>query len=487
MTIKKKKACWLFPTNTNNLRMILAQGLLTSPEGFSKYYQDILVDYDGYLSLFNHQIPPDSLRKAVSEADHLTPCLLELDLSKLSGQGWALINNETKEVDITSALTSDDDVKQLLIPLPVPLSCISKIIFKTKADNDEFEKEAKIRSNVLLGKVKLSSTKAEQKLFECSDTASTEVVSKIQLKTTETPKIKPNYSDIYAYGGVLSLLFYNAKNGALSHNFFASFSRKSLPPVVSDSKEQAIPQFIYEYFHGEIDKTRPENMILKGIVSSCIEPGSFKELLINFLCKGDWDEKTGKRAKELADKLDEYDTSNSRSTSEWFKSAQSDIEKLLLMLFTRGDSESFTDFNNPKINFSEREHLIFTIFFGARDGFIRVPAFIRKYRGLQTYISNQMAAYAHAKMKSKTIFEEIGAPKTVWQFVDKGLSNANTKLLGIESCVQTTMSAKAGFKNKQGLNVYEGFQEPKYKVVNEEFFELISTKKITDTEYNKLK
>ena len=103
MVAKKNKAHWLFPTNTNNLRMILAQGLLASPEGFSKYYQDILVDYDGYLPLFNHQVSSSSLEKAVSEAEYLVPCLLEFDLSKLSGQVNALINDEIKEVDLRAS------------------------------------------------------------------------------------------------------------------------------------------------------------------------------------------------------------------------------------------------------------------------------------------------------------------------------------------------------------------------------------------------
>ncbi len=486
MAPQKKKAHWLFPTNTNNLRMILAQGLLASPEGFSKYYQDILVDYDGYLPLFNHQVSASSLEKAVSEAEYLVPCLLEFDLSKLSGQVNALINGEIKEVDLSSDLSVlNGDIEQILIPLPIHLECISKIIFKTKDDLNGFVKDADIKSNVILNKTNLSSTKAESKLFETTDTDILLEPSNIQLTKIEALKNKPNYPAAYAYGGMLSLLFYHAKNGALSHGFFDDCSR-SVTPQANDPKEQAIPQFIHEYFHGDIDETRPGNKILKGIVSTCIESDDFKNSLINFFRDSDWDEKASKRSNELADKLDGYTSNSSRSTSEWFNSAKSGIEKVLLMLFTREDSASLIDFNNPKINFTEREHLLFAMFFGIRDGFIKVPAFIREYNGLQAYISNQMASYVHEKMDSKITFKVIKPPKTVWQFVDKNLSKSNTNQLGLKSCVRTIMP-KVDFENKKGVNIYAGYYEPTYKVVNEDYFEKISNTRVTETDYNKLK
>lgn len=488
MAVNKKKARWLFPTNTNNLRMILAQGLLSSPDGFSKYYQDALFDYDGYLPLFNHRISAAALEKAVSEADHLVPCLIEFNLSNLSGSVNVLSNGETKAVDLGSNLSlMEGDIEQLQIPLPMPLGCISKVIFKTKDDIEAFKQDAEIRSNVLLNKIKLSSTNAELKLFETTDTDTLLTINNTSSFEIETPKIKPDYSAVFAYGGLLSLLFYYAKNGALSHSFFESFSRNVIPQS-NDLKEQTITQFIYEYFHDDIDETRPENKILKGIVSSCIESNDFKNSLIDFLRDSDWnDEKAEKRSSELADKLHDYVSNSSRSTSEWFDSAKSDIEKVLLMLFTREDSDSLIDFHNPKINFTEREYLLFAMFFGIRDSFIKTPAFIREYNGLQEYISNQMATYAHNTMGSNIVFNEINPPKTIWQFVDKNLSKSNVKLLGIEPCIQTIMSTRNGFKHEKGMNIYTGYLEPKFKIINEGYFQVISIKKVVNTEYNRLK
>jgi len=40
---------WFLPTNTNNLSMILSQGLISEPTGCKKYYKDILNKYPGYI------------------------------------------------------------------------------------------------------------------------------------------------------------------------------------------------------------------------------------------------------------------------------------------------------------------------------------------------------------------------------------------------------------------------------------------------------
>lgn len=485
MVARNKKPRWLFPTSTNNLRMILAQGLLTSPRGFSKYYQDILEDYDGYLPLFNHQIPADSLAKATCEADHLIPCVLEFDLTGISGQITATKKGEIIKIQLESVSTEITGIEKLLIPLPIPLGCISKVIFKNQVQVEDFKKDADIRSNVIVNKLKLQSTKADSKLFEA-----TSAEPSLELNHTETdkpylPVTKPDYPATYAYGGMLSLLFYHAKNGELSSRFFDDFSQKKIPEI-NDSKTQLIPQLINEYFHGDIDESKPGNKMLKGIVAACITQNDFKNTVIDFLRNSNWDEESERRSRELADKLHDYASNSSRPVSDWFDSAKSDIEKVLLMLFTREDSKSLIDYHNPNISFSEREYVFFSLFFGIRDSFIKVPTFLRQYNGLQSYLSYKMADYAHQKMGALITFKEIKPPLTIWQFVDKKLSKSTVRLLGLQSCVQTIMS-KADFQHVKGKSIYAGYLEPVYEVVSDNYFKKISTEVVTDIDYNKLK
>lgn len=111
---------------------------------------------------------------------------------------------------------------------------------------------------------------------------------------------------------------------------------------------------------------------------------------------------------------------------------------------------------------------------------------IREYTGLQLYISYKMAEYAHKKVNSSLRFKENLPPKTVWQFVNKNLSKSITKLLSLESCVETIIP-KAAFKHEKGKNIYSGYFEPTYKVVMEEYYKTISSRVIKDAEYNKLK
>ena len=484
MVSRNKKPRWLFPTSTNNLRMILAQGLLTSPSGFSKYYQDILEDYDGYLPLFNHQIPADSLARATCEADYLIPCLLEFNLSCISGQIKAIKNGKiiTIQLESVSEITG---IEELLIPLPIPLGCISKVIFKNEAYVEDFKKEADIRSNVIFNQLNLQSTKADSKLFEATSSKPLLELKNTEDDQSDLPVAKPDYPATYAYGGMLSLLYYHAKNGELSSRFFDAFSQERIPESI-DSKAQLIPQFIHEYFHGGIDESKSGNKMLIGIVSACLTQDDFKNTLVNFLRNSNWDEESERRSRELADKLHDYASNSTRPVSDWFDSAKSDIEKVLLMLFTREDSNSLIDYHNASISFSELEHVFFSLFFGIRDGFIKVPTFLRQYNGLQPYIFYKMAAYAHKKMGSPITFKEIKPPLTVWQFVDKKLSKSIVRLLGLESCVQTIIS-KADFQHVNGKNIYAGYFEPVYKVVSESYFKKISTVVVTDIDYNKLK
>lgn len=487
---RMKKARWLFATSTNNLRMILAQGLMISPPGFGKYYQDSLNDYDGYLPLFNHQVPAESLAKAISEVDHLTPCLLEFDLAGVSGQVTAIIKGVRNEIlleSITENIVAD--IEQIFIPLPLPLGCISKVIFKNNEDIEVFKNDAGIRSNVVLNKLKLQSTKVDSRLFEASNMESSLELNDTEVdKIYELPPIKADYPMIYAYGGILALLFYSAKNGVLSHRLFDDISQQKIAET-NDSKEQLIPNFVHQYFHGGIDESQSGNKILKGIADACIShrgQNDFKNTVIGFLRNSSWDKESEKRSGQLAEKLQGYVSNSSASVSEWFDSAKSDIEKVLLMLFTRDDSDSFIDYSNPKIHFSERENLFFVLFFGIRDGFIKLPEFLRKYNGLQTYTSFKMADYAHKKMASNISFKEIKPPLSVWQFVDKKLSKSVVKILKLESCVQTIMP-KADFQNIKGVNIYTGYFEPTYKVLNKNYFNIVSTRKISDADYNKLK
>ena len=122
-----KKNRWFLPTNADNLKMMVAQGLISSPDGFSpnKYYKDELENYPGFIPVFKNSIPKDTLELIISEQENMTACLIEIDLVKIT-QGSAK-NQNYEAVDIS--INAHDDLLLLLAPLP--LSCIKQIIFKS--------------------------------------------------------------------------------------------------------------------------------------------------------------------------------------------------------------------------------------------------------------------------------------------------------------------------------------------------------------------
>ena len=133
----KKKNRWLFPTNTNNLRMILAQGLLTSPEGFKKYYADALDFQPGWIPIYRNKIPRNALEKAVSERENLTPCIIEVKIHGIIGIGKTYLDGEWIDVQMDGLDATPLDFLYVLAPLP--LSCFLKLLFKDNEDQKQFE------------------------------------------------------------------------------------------------------------------------------------------------------------------------------------------------------------------------------------------------------------------------------------------------------------------------------------------------------------
>jgi len=494
---KNIKIRWFFPTNTNNLRVIMAQGLIASPEGFSKYYKDILEDCNGFLPVFKNRVPSEHLAKAISEMNNMTPCLLELDLAGMNGQVKAFMQEE-KYIDmLLENVTADsvDSIDHILIPLPLPLGIIKSVVFKNKAQVAGFEKDVKTRSDIFLMDVKLQSAAVNLKLFQ-DPPKEPSIGIKDETKkdsnampSTATHFTKNDYKLAYAYGGMLSLLFYYAKNGEASHDVFASFVKA--PNMSGNGLEKhRIHHLVYKYFHNCIDKSKAENKMIIGIIDCCLG-NDFKNSCIYFLENGSLDEERADRRKMvLAKVLKEYYSGPVRSRSEYFKGAQSDIEKLLLVLFATDDSGDFIDYLSTKISdrttISEDEHVSFALFLGIRDLFRAIPIMIKKHHGLQQYISYQMANYMHQKKNSAISFKPVKPPLTVWQMIANKMSKHTVKLLKLESCVQTVMP-KGNFVHEKGVNIYDGYCEPTYKIIEEKYFKLVSTRIIPDIDYNKLK
>jgi len=155
---------WFMPTNTENMRMIIAQGLISSPDGFSSYYTDTLELFNGYIPFFKNKVQANILKYVCSEEEGLIPCILECNLKIISGSCKAIKQGDLIECDLNTLDENEIDI--LLIPAPLSISCILNIIFQDTVNLNNFKSDASLYSNVPLNNIKISSTLFDQKLFK---------------------------------------------------------------------------------------------------------------------------------------------------------------------------------------------------------------------------------------------------------------------------------------------------------------------------------
>ena len=492
-----KKKRWLLPTNTNNLRMIIAQGLITSSDGFSKYYKDVIEQGNGWIPLFCNEIPDEDLSYAMSEdPKSLTTCIVEFDIKCISGPVKAIRQGELFNLELGTDPIADD-LEIIFIPAPLPINCISKVIFHDKENLDEFKIDVENRSNVVLNNLKLQSTKADQKIFDIkskeagNDSALFNETQEDNKNTWSSQYISPcekiNYPKVYAFGGMLSLLFYFAKNGGASNALYGKVCDKLSHSIDSEDEELSL---ILDYFFKKAETVSTLSLkrkIYHGINEIAVERKDFKDAILAFLGNSKWEEGTAtSRATALVKMLRDYENNVSKKTvTQQFEGAESELEKMLLMLFVREDSDAFIEYTT--VSFTEEEYLIFAMMFGIRDKFIKMPVWLKKYQGLQDFMSIKMAEYAHLSIQSNIKFKSLNNPSTVWKFVSKKMHKKTIKILNLANCVETIMS-KADFSvsGKDGKVTYSSFVEPVYKIREDKYFNKISSLKITDEIYNKL-
>lgn len=479
----KKKVQWLMPTNTENLKMIIAQGLISSPDGFTKYYSDIMELVPNYIPLFKNEIQSEALDYVTKEDESLVPVILEIDLKKISKGIKVIKDNELD--DLEGDAESED---KLFILAPLPLSVILTLIFPSKLAEKEFKDSLKLYSNVILNDLKLSSNVAEQKLFSVAgqmtletDDSSDQWINDLRIIDTKDVR-NVDYKKVYAYGGLLLNLFYFAKNGKLSNDTYKIFN---------DFKEEIKNQDIdvHTYFKNidndvTDDVVGAKNKMNYGLIDIAINSKDFKEDVIKFLEKESWEGKVKKRTQELSYKLKDFELNTNRTMSEQFKDAEKKpLEKILMMLFLREDTEALMAYTLDL--FSEQDYINFAMMFGIRDKFIKAPKELKEFTGLKSYVSLKMAEYAHFIIKSDMKFKQTVKPLTVMDLFNKNnLKKRLIKELKVESCIQTIMPNKEYF-SKSGINTYLGFIEPKYEVLEKEYFNILSKRTITKEEYNK--
>lgn len=504
-----KKDRWLFATNTENLKNIIAQGLITEPSGFSKYYSDCLELSPGKVMIFKDIIPEQILEKSVSEDSTLDKCILELSFDNISGSveyfPEHVDNKVSKETESNESdgdlfkeagkndsesnediqidnVTNIEDIKNspqvIYVELPLPLSSIKTIIFSSKVLKDKFISEITPIPNIPLNDLTF---KIEAKLFNSFSPVSIENIKLQPIKEID-------YSLVYAYGGLLTMLFYYAKNGELSNKLFHSMS--NLERIEEKTDENI--EWICNYY--KLDENNENVLSLyRELLDVVKNSKNIKDEIIQTL-EMYTETKYKKRTKELSEILMEFVQNPQKTPSEYFYGAKKPLEKWLLMLFFKDSSEELINYPTMSkvIDFTEVEYILFAMIFGIRDKFINLPRGLRGFQGLQNYISLKMASYAHKLRNSSIKFsiKKQDVPLTLTDmFEKKDFKILFSKQHKID-CLSSTLKLPKGSRtehNKDSVVYYSGdlHDYVELNINDKEFYKPMLKKIVSKEDYKK--
>ncbi len=396
----------LLVTNHLNLLYMLAAGMVMPPAGFGgKYYQDTLACCSGWIPLFvGKRVPADAIKLSTSEAGHLRPVVVEMELTGLAGTVAAFGTEGTRELRFPDQLDGSESV--LLIPAPLPTSRIRHIAFSSPEDKRVVESEALEFANVPLDNFKRKTMKT---LFvKPSDT---HWPPKRGPAERATPLQAP-----LAAGGIMTMLFHFSHHGDLS----VAACRCAFDP--NDDLTLPVNEAILDGLRAWMRAGRASSpaadattepggssglrnasreILLWGAVDCLLgrknaDPAaSTEDVLLDYL-----DTETPKLdarlqagAGKLRDTLVSLTGLADAIPSELFDRHETPLARAMILFFLRDRCAELLEFRSDQLR--EPDWLTAAILFGAREGWMGLPLPLRAVPGLANAASHRMAQMAH--------------------------------------------------------------------------------------------
>ena len=425
---------WFIVTNTENLEFFLNCGLVVDKQGFSKnaYVSDIMCKRPaGYLPCLHQDNLWGALQAAKSEDENLTECMLELDVKQINAQAFCRTDEMEigtyRSLNIKSEIDLDSQVlSEMLLPAPLPMSCIKKIILKDAST----KKSITAKYDNAYGTNDRHLVTSEAKLFKEPKQAESNLALESGDNSDEPkpvgeqlPPRELSYDKAFSYGGALSLLYYQTKNGRQSTQIFKDFSDENADPEKLENIAPLLAVFFKQanecdetaqlysqvinciYNQGNVDEARYDVLQLlkdqeelpETYANECTILASRLTLLIERTHPDDSD--------TIFEKLIKYYEDREKGRSKIFL--------LLTMFFVRDHSETMLKYYHSA--FKEEDYCLLALFFGAVNGFISTPSVVRGVHGLSTWISFKMAEYMHRQEQSGCMnFSEPSSPFLIY-------------------------------------------------------------------------
>lgn len=255
------------------------------------------------------------------------------------------------------------------------------------------------------------------KLFKEKDSSKEDLLNKVpqndeKVQSTNVPEREIDYTKTFAYGGALTLSFYQTKNGRLSCGLFEAFANNALDKneyshlnqliswIFNNPNESELSVFyslIFSLIVGEDDLGTVHYDLLKLFENKEKLPPAFAHVSGLAVRLRQLVERT------YEDDLDVY-FSKLIDAYEAKEKGSSKIYLLISMIFIRDHSETMLKFYHEQ--FTEEDYFLLAVFFGLIQGMSKIPLEIRKIDGLRDWVSFKMAEFIHCSHPSSITFEK---------------------------------------------------------------------------------
>lgn len=389
--LAKDPARWLFVTNQRNLLYMLAAGLVMPPKGFgTKYYQDTLASFPGWIPLFLNAVPKAAIAYSISERSHLIPCIAIVNVASLRGNVMVVgPDGLAREVNFPDGLDGSEQV--LLIPAPLPISWIPSIAFQSREQKSNCEADARDFGNVPLSDFK-------REISARDFTAATDSIwppANMSIPDMEVALDAP-----FAAGGMMAMLLQLANLGNLG------MQACRLGFDAEEDIAHSIPEPLVAALGGWMQTGRPpesadvSEMVFWGLVEKVAmnrfakTPASPLDVVLGHLeCEGPrLGERMNQALVKLAKDLRTIAGFADSTITEVFERHPKTFSRVMTLFFLRDKCKDLLEFRHPLL--TEADTIAAAILFGAREGWLSLPLTLRHFPGLQSAVSHRIAAMA---------------------------------------------------------------------------------------------
>ena len=383
---------WQFVTNQRNLFYMLAAGLIMPPAGYGKkYYLDTLAAFPGWIPVFSGAIPRAAIDLSISEKNHLKACAVSLDLSAISGKVIAIRGDGTaSDIQFPSGLDGTEQL--ILVPAPLPISCISSIGFRTREEKSSCEVDARDFDNVPLSD--FTRAVAGKSFSEGGYKAWPPVGVRVDNR-------EPDLNISLAAGGMMAMLFRMADRGDIAvancQAVFDAEESASLPildPMLSALrawlKAGRLPEdsdVLKMLFWGAVEKV--------AACRSLEVPMSAQDVALAHLDASSdlLDDRMKVALSKLSGELRTLAGFSDSTITEIFERHPKPFSRVMMLFFLREKCVDLLEFKHPLL--TEADLVAAAILFGAREGWLGLPMELRNFPTLQAAVCHRMAALSH--------------------------------------------------------------------------------------------